>query len=230
MPKTQEEMNPAYFELVRARMEGGQRLDCLEQAAWLLGRMNPPAESLLDVGCASGYLANYLPEAVEYHGIDNSAGYVKYGRGVLASRGAAQASLHLGDCMIYDFGRRFDAVVCLGLFYTFANFHAPLERLMSLARRSLIIRTLFASHEKIRYVPCLPGSSDYCYYNIFSYGGITRFCLERGWSPAWHNDWYLESQGGQYQTAGQDFPFKFLVLERSSQNLAQAGQFDNGER
>ena len=226
MAKTQDQLNPAYFDLVKARTEGGQKLDCLEQTAWLLAGADPAPESVLDVGCASGYLCGYLPPGLEYHGIDNSERYVEYGRGVLGPRGA---HLHLGDGLSHEFGRRFDAVACLGLFYTFADFRAPLARLMNLARRMIVIRALFAQRGEIRYVPCLPGSDDYCYYNIFAYGDITGFCLERGWSAAWHNDWYVQSQGGAYETAGQDFPFKFLVLQRLPQTLSQAGPSQWGE-
>jgi SAM-dependent methyltransferase len=226
-PKTLDALNPAYFDMVKDRMEGRERLDCLEQAAWLL-EQNGPVNTLLDVGCASGYLYHYLPGLEQYHGLDNCPAYVEYGRGCFAAAGVKNAHLHCADFMARDFERDFDAAACLGLFYTFADYHEALARLLALARRVVVIRALFGPRTQIRYAPVMPGSRDFCYYNIFGCGDITEFALSRGWSPSWHADWYVVSQGGAYQTAGLDFPFRFLVLKKEPQTLAAARAQDGG--
>lgn len=214
--KLQQELNPAYMDAVKDRTEGRAQLTCLAQAAELVRACVPPGASCLDVGGASGYFYDYVRGHVgSYCCVDNSPAYLEYGRAHYAEEGG-RVSHVLADVLAYDPGARFDAVVCLGLFYTFPDFRAPLERLMALTGRALVIRALFAPRGETRYVPVMEGARDHCYYNIFGYSDVTGFALSRGFAATWSADRHRLDCGGQYSTAGLDFPFAFLTLTREA--------------
>lgn len=212
--KGQDQLNPAYSAVVERRTRGEERLDCLEQAADLLRRTCPTGGSCLDVGGASGYFFNAVIDHVgSYVCLDPVEAYLDIGRQHYAAHGDRVAHLR-GTLADGDGLGPYDAVVCLGLFYTFPDFREPLAQLLQLSRRCVIVRALFEATGQTRYVPAMPESQNYCYYNIFSYGEVTEFALSRGWSVQWAEDRHRRAVGGEYQTAGMRFPFVFLVLAK----------------
>ena len=212
MKQTLDQTNPAYFDLVRERTETKTDLDCFLQARRLLARHAPLAHCL-DVGCASGYLHHHIGDLVgTYHGLDASAAFIAYGREVLVRQGIQHAVLHQGWFETFTPARLFDALVCLGLFYVFPNFHWALDRMMAMTLKVIVIRSLFAEKTEIRYVPEMPGSEVWTYYNIYGVDEVTRFVEARNWMVRWHEDDYVQRIGGHYETAGLPFPFKFLEI------------------
>jgi 2-polyprenyl-3-methyl-5-hydroxy-6-metoxy-1,4-benzoquinol methylase len=166
LKQTLDQTNPAYFDLVRERTEEKTVLDCFIQTRQLLAR-HAPLVDCLDVGCASGYLCHHLGDLVEtYHGLDASAAFVGYGREALARQGVQNAVLHHRWFETFSPPHLFDALICLGLFYVFPNFHWVLDQMMAMTRKVIVIRSLFAEKTEIRYVPQMPGSRIWTYYNI----------------------------------------------------------------
>ncbi|MBI9086967.1 MAG: class I SAM-dependent methyltransferase [Desulfobacterales bacterium] len=212
MKQTLDQTNPAYFDLVRERTEEKTVLDCFIQTRLLLAHHAPIAHCL-DVGCASGYLRHHIGDLVgTYHGLDASPAFVRYGREALAREGVENAEIHHGWFETFSPPQPFDALICLGLFYIFPNFHSVLDRMMAMTRKAIVIRSLFAEKTEIRYVPEMPGSETWTYYNIYGVDAVTRFIEERNWQARWHEDDYVQRVGGYYETAGLPFPFKFLEL------------------
>ena len=212
MKRTLDQTNPAYFDLVRERTETKTDLDCFLQARWLLARHAPLAHCL-DVGCASGYLHHHLGDLVgAYHGLDASAAFVAYGREALACQGAKNAVLHHGWFETFVPPFAFDALVCLGLFYVFPHFHGHLDAMMTMTRKVIVIRALFAEETEIRYVPEMPNSDNWTYYNIYGVDEVTRFVESRNWQVRWHEDDHVQRVGGHYETANLPFPFRFLEI------------------
>ena len=212
MKLTLDQTNPAYFDLVRERSEKRVVLECFRQTRRLMENHIPLADCL-DVGSASGYLHHHIGDLVGiYHGLDASEAFVSYGRQILERQGAKNAALHHGWFETFSASHKFDALICLGVFYIFPNFHWYLDEMMTMSRKVIIIRSLFAEKTEIRYVPEMPGSKTWTYYNIYGIDEVTRFIAERNWKALWHEDDYVKRVGGYYETAGMSFPFKFLEI------------------
>lgn len=210
--KTLDQTNPDYWDLVRQRTEEKTVLDCFVQTRRLLAPHAPLARCL-DVGCASGYLHHHIGDLADnYYGLDASEAFIHYGREAMERAGVRNAVLHQGLFETYSPRRPFDALVCLGLFYIFPYFHGILDAMMAMTRKVIIIRALFADKTEIRYVPEMPGSKTWTYYNIYAVDEITRFIEYRNWQAYWHEDDYVSRIGGYYETAGLHFPFKFLEI------------------
>jgi len=212
MRPTLDQTNAAYFALVRERTEKKVVLDCFTQTRRLLAA-HAPVSDCLDVGCASGYLYFHIRDLIgTYHGLDASAKYLDYGKAVFRDEGVSNAVHHLGWFENFSPPQRFDALICLGLFYVFPNYHWYLDQMMAMTGKRIIIRSLFSDRTQYRYVPEMPDSPVWTYYNIYARSEIEGFVRSRGWRCHWHPDDYLARIGGRYETAGLPFPFEFLVI------------------
>ena len=212
MKRTLDQTNPNYFDLVRERTEQKVVLDCFRQTRRLLEKHTPVADCL-DVGSASGYLRHHLGDLIgTYHGLDASETFVSYGREILEREKVKNAVLHHGWFETFAASHKFDALICLGLFYIFPDFRWYLDEMMAMTRKVIIIRSLFAEKTEVRYVPQMPGSKTWTYYNIFGIDAVSQFIDERNWQARWHEDDYVQQIGGHYETAGMPFPFKFLEI------------------
>lgn len=210
--KTLDVTNPEYFDLVRERTEQKKVLTCFEQTRELLKGQG--VGTCLDLGCASGYLFHHIQDVIRhYTGLDASAAFLEYGREYFEKQGIKNIDLIHGWFESFEPGKKFDAVVCLGLFYVFPNFHGHLDRIFSMTNKLVVIRALFSDKTQFRYVPEMPGSKHYTYYNIYARKEIEEFSRSRGFVANWVEDRYVKSIGGSYETAGHDFPFEFLVLK-----------------
>ena len=212
---TLDSTNPEYTQLVRERTMQKADLDYLQQTQDILQRYSP-VNCCLDIGCASGYLFHHIRGVVgHYAGIDASASFIDYGRHFFAGE-IAEGKMELVHSHLEEYApaRRYDAVVCLGLFYVFPDFRAYLHRLCELSDRLVVIRALFDRQSVIRYVPQMPGSMYWTYYNIYAYEDIEAFARQLGWRCRWEADRYVSRCNGRYSTGGQEFPFHFLVLTR----------------
>jgi SAM-dependent methyltransferase len=212
MKRTLDQRNPDYFRLVRERTENNVILDYLQQTRRLL-EIHAPIHTCLDVGCASGYLYFHIQDLIkEYHGLDPSPLFIEYGKEYFKKQGIRNAFHHCRSFETFEPKMIYDALVCLGLFYIFPNFHWHLDEMMNTTRKVIIIRSLFDRDTNYRYVPEMPGASTWTYYNIYSVSEITEFVESRNWKATWHEDDHICRIGGYYETAGMAFPFKFLEL------------------
>lgn len=204
--------NPNYFDLVRERTEQRTALECFKQTHRILQEHSPVA-NCIDIGCASAYLYFHIADLIdEYHGLDPSAKFIEYGKKEFKRLGIRNVIHHCGWFEEFNPSIKFDALLCLGLFYIFPNYHWYIDKMVKMTNKVIIIRALFSEDTKYRYVPDKQGSNTWTYYNIYSIDAVTEFIESRNWRAEWHDDEYVQKTGGYYETAGMEFPFKFLVL------------------
>ena len=124
----------------RARDEA-EEMTCAAQAAELLAPLVTAGDSLLDAGCGSGYFFHSLKRRnipVEYFGIDSAPSLIAIGQRGLPVHGLAENNIKV--LRIEDLDGAVDHVICMNVLSNIDNFHRPLERLLKLARKSLILR------------------------------------------------------------------------------------------
>jgi 2-polyprenyl-3-methyl-5-hydroxy-6-metoxy-1,4-benzoquinol methylase len=146
--------SPAVLDLYtrRARREA-EEMTCAAQAAELLRDIASPGDTLLDVGCGTGYFFHSLRDrgvAVEYTGVDATARFIEIGRATLPSFGLGRERLVAGR--IEDLDGEVDHVVCMNVLSNLDNYHRPLERMLVMARRSVILRESIKDGAEYRYV------------------------------------------------------------------------------
>lgn len=130
-----------------------EEMTCAAQAAELLADRVRAGELVLDAGCGSGYLFHSLRDRgipCAYHGIDASPTLIGIGKREMPAFGLPASALEV--VRIEDLDGEADHVVCMNVLTNIDGYHRPLERLLSVARRSLILR------ESLR-----PGPSEYRY-------------------------------------------------------------------
>jgi cyclopropane fatty-acyl-phospholipid synthase-like methyltransferase len=129
-------------DLYRCRcLQEAEEMTCHAQAAELLQPLVAPGDSLLDVGCGSGYFFHSLKDRkipAEYFGIDSAPSLVRIGHDHMPRSGLAKDRL---QCLrIEDFEGEFDHVVCMNVLTYLDNFHRPLERMLKSARKTVLLR------------------------------------------------------------------------------------------
>jgi len=136
----------------RARDEA-EEMECAAQAAELLAPLAVPGDSVLDVGCGSGYFFHSLKRRaipLEYHGIDAAPSLIAIGRRELPAHGLAAERLRV--LRIEDLDGEADHVLCMNVLSNIDNYHRPLERLLAMARKSLILRVSAKDGARYTYV------------------------------------------------------------------------------
>src|SRR5712691_6142388 len=123
------------------------------QAAELLAPRVQPGDTLLDAGCGSGYFFHALAArriSAEYWGADASRALIEIGRQILPGFGLpAERLLHL---RLEDLEGEVDHVVCLNVLSNIDSYHRPLERLLQMARKSVILRESLKPGAEYSYV------------------------------------------------------------------------------
>ena len=122
----------------RARDECAE-MTCAGQAAELLRGLVAPGDSVLDVGCGSGYFLHALRRRnipAAYYGIDATADFIRIARQELAAFGLPDDRMH--TLQIEDFHGSADHILCMNVLSNLDNYHRPLERMLRAARKSVV--------------------------------------------------------------------------------------------
>jgi len=130
-----------------------EEMTCHAQAAELLQKYAKPGDTLLDVGCGSGYFYHSIRKRqipVEYYGIDAATSLVKIGKEYMPQFGLPAKRLRL--MRIEDLDGSVDHVVCINVLTNIDNYHRPLERILLAARKSVILRESCSEAAQYLYV------------------------------------------------------------------------------
>jgi len=136
----------------RCRLEA-EEMTCHKQAVALLEPYVSLGDLLLDVGCGSGYFFHSLRKRsipVEYWGIDATELLIEIGRQHLPTFGLP--SHHLCPIRIEDLDGEADHVVCINVLSNLDNYHRPLERLLNVAKKTIILRESLGQTSEYAYV------------------------------------------------------------------------------
>jgi len=123
------------------------------QAIELLAPHINNGDTLLDVGCGSGYFYHSIKSRnipVEYFGIDATDSLINIGKDVLPEFGLSPERLQ--TIRIEDMDGEMDHVVCINVLSNLDNFHRPLERMLLNARKTVILRESFQDLAEYHYV------------------------------------------------------------------------------
>lgn len=118
-----------------------EEMTCAAQAAELLAPRISPGDIVLDVGCGSGYFFHSLKKrniSTEYWGIDAAPSLIEIGRREMPAFGLPAERLL--NVRIEDLDGKADHVICLNVLSNIDNYHRPLERILKVAQRTVILR------------------------------------------------------------------------------------------
>ena len=111
------------------------------QAAELLEPLVSAGDTLLDAGCGSGYFFHSLRKRripASYYGMKAARSLIDIGWRELPHFGLPKERLRV--LRIEDLDGDVDHVICMNVLSNIDNYHRPLERLLKMARKSLILR------------------------------------------------------------------------------------------
>jgi ubiquinone/menaquinone biosynthesis C-methylase UbiE len=199
----------------RCRREA-EEMTAHAQAAELLAPRISAGDSLLDVGCGSGYFYHSLATRnlpVEYWGLDACGALIDIGRALLPGFGLPAERLI--EARIEDLGGEVDHVVCLNVLSNLDNYHRPLERFLKIARKSVILRESLKVDAEYNYVRddfLDPGVDLKVHVNHYDIGELTKFVSSYGFEPEVIVD---RRSGGQPELViGYPHYWTFMVADR----------------
>lgn len=126
---------------------------CHHQAVELLQPYVAAGDSLLDVGCGSGYFYHALRDRnvpVEYWGIDATSVLVDIGRKFMPHYGLPAERLQV--IRVEDVRAEVDHVICTNVLSNLDNYHRPFERMLKSARKTVILRESISDRAHYSYV------------------------------------------------------------------------------
>jgi len=186
------------------------------QAVELLALHVVSGDILLDAGCGSGYLFHSLATrklALEYYGIDAAEGLIAIGREIMPNFGLPADRLLAQR--IEDTDGECDHAICVNVLSNIDNYHRPLERLLLMARKTVILRESLKNGAEYHYVTdhFLDAGSDLkVHVNHYDLADMTAFIESYGFDVAQVVD---RRTGGMPESViGHDHYWKFLVATR----------------
>ena len=168
----------------RRALDEAEEMTCAAQAVELVSPHVAAGDTLLDAGCGSGYLFHSLRRRgvpVDYYGIDASPTLVDIGREALPGHGLPADRLQV--MRIEDLAGRVDHVVCMNVLSNLDNYHRPLERLLQMARKTLVLRESLgggSAYSWVRDDYLDPGTDLRVYVNRYDLGEVTDFIESYG--------------------------------------------------
>ena len=154
------------------------------QAAELLAPHVESGDSLVDVGCGSGYFFHSLSNreiGVEYFGLDAAESLIAIGRSTLPKFGLPSDRLFVQR--IEDTNGTCDHVICMNVLSNIDNYHRPLERMLLMAGKTVIIRESLKDGAEYRYVRDRfldAGVNLKVHVNHYDIGEVTGFISDYG--------------------------------------------------
>lgn len=124
-----------------------------KQAVELLKPYIKPNDTLLDVGCGSGYFYHSFKNQnldIEYYGIDAAESLIKIGQEIMPKFGLASERLKL--MRIEDMEGSVDHVVSINVLSNIDNYHKPLERMLLTSKKTVVLRESCSDKSKYQYV------------------------------------------------------------------------------
>lgn len=198
----------------RCRREA-EEMTAHAQAAELLAPHVQPGDTLLDAGCGSGYFWHSLRSRgieVEYVGIDGSETLIGIGREEMPAHGMAPEQLRV--VRLEDLAGEADHVVCINVLSNLDNYHRPLERLLHVARKTLVLRESCKDEAEYKYVrdPYLDEGADLkVHVNAYPTEELMEFVRDHGFDVRYVED--RRTQGEPEMVIDHPHHWKFFVAE-----------------
>lgn len=184
------------------------------QAAELLLEVIAPGDSLLDVGCGSGYFFHSIRSRkipIKYFGIDATKELIEIGKRTLPEYGLHPD--HLKTIRIEDLDADVDHIICLNVLSNLDNYHKYLERILLSARKTIILRESINDIEEYKYV-----FDNYLdkklkvFVNTYSSSQIKAFIESYGYKVEFVEDMY--TQGNPQMVIDHLHYWKFIVATK----------------
>jgi ubiquinone/menaquinone biosynthesis C-methylase UbiE len=179
----------------RCRMEVAE-MTCATQAVKLLRPHVNKEDTILDIGCGSGYFYHTLRKhdlPLQYYGIDASKKLIDIGKEEMPKYGLNEDRL---TCLrIEDLNARADHVICMNVLSNIDNYHKPLERILKSANRTVILRESVSNTSSYKYVrdEYLDEGSDLkVYVNTYALDEWLAFIESYGYSVETIQDEYTQ--------------------------------------
>ena len=186
------------------------------QAAELLAPMAKAGDVLLDAGCGSGYFFHSLAGrnmGLTYFGIDAAPSLIDIGHEEMPAFGLPAERLKV--TRIEDLDGSVDHVVCINVLSNIDNYHRPLDRLLAMAKRSLILRESLKKGAEYNWVKDSwldPGVDLGVHVNHYDLDDVSSFISARGFRPRS----VIDRRSGGKPELVIDYPhyWTFIVAER----------------
>jgi ubiquinone/menaquinone biosynthesis C-methylase UbiE len=162
-------------------------MTCAAQAAELLEPHVKPGDSVLDVGCGSGYFYHSLRRRgldAEYYGIDATPSLIAIGQEYMPAYGLPAERLM--TIRIEDLMASVDHAVCLNVLSNIDNYERPLERILKSTRKSVILRESLKRGAEFSYVKdeyLDPGCDLKVHVNTYDIDEFCDFIRSSGFEP-----------------------------------------------
>jgi len=130
-----------------------EEMTCAAQAAELLAPNVNSGDTLLDIGCGTGWFYHSLKKRsipLEYYGIDATNKFIEIGRNELVKYGVNKNRLK--TMRIEDLGGEADHVLCMNVLSNIDNYHRALERLLNISKKTLVLRESIKDGSEYLYV------------------------------------------------------------------------------
>ena len=191
-------------------------MDCARQAAAILSKYFRQGESLLDVGCGSGYFFHSISGMkLHYTGIDAAPSLIRTGQEEMPRWGCSKERLICAR--IEDLQGAVDHVVCLNVLSNIENFHRPLERLLKIAGKTLILReSIWDLPSKYCYVQDTfldKGVNLHVHVNTYNSSEIQLLARRMGFIATPLMD--VRTQGKAEQVIGHPHHWSFMVFKKT---------------
>jgi SAM-dependent methyltransferase len=196
------------------------------QAVDLLAPRIRAGDTLLDAGCGSGYFWHSLRDrglAVDYFGVDAAPSLIDIGRRTLSAFGLAAERLRV--LRLEDLDGEVDHVVCINVLSNIDNYHRPLERLLKMARRTLVLRESMKQGSEYHYVADRfldPGVELNVHVNHYDRDEVCDFVSSYGFRVELITD--RRTEGKPEDVIGYPHYWTFLVADRLGSAAVGQGQ------